>query len=287
MRKLPAVFVFSALFACATSSVQACSSGDGAADLGPQDGGNTADAAVDATVDATTSSSGATSSSSGEPPRNLKPTDGGIDLGNLEPGEYALTVNDCSPFTPCGGEVSGKDYTYAGGCFDEDGLEAAVRDVSGCAAIEVSNSRAVVKGTFDFDESTYDRNVRLRFSGDVLIPGSCSFLTLAGGCSGITQNAASFGFSGLVCYDPVSGTGCDCALNTEQEQITAGGYSVGGGEDGGPGTELVLTGQDGGAISAPYCVDGAGTMHHTQRAAKPSPADPGNYITWRLMEQPQ
>ena len=53
MRKLPAVFFFSALVACVTSSMQACSSGDGATDLGPQDA--SVDATVDATVDSGTS----------------------------------------------------------------------------------------------------------------------------------------------------------------------------------------------------------------------------------------
>ncbi len=282
MRKLPAFFVLSTLFACVASTVQGCSSDDGAVDPGLQDGGNS-DATVDAAADAPTNTSSSSSSSSGKTP-NIKPTDGGIDLENLGPDEYALQINDCPVFTACGGEVSGKDYRYDGGCFDENGMEASVRQTGGCPGIDVSNSRAVVKGTFDFASGTYTRDAQLRVSSDILIPASCSFLVLAGGCDGITANAALIGFPGLICYEAASGSGCDCALSVTQAQVTTGSYSVGSG-DAGAATELVLGGQDGGALAAPFCVDGT-KMKHQLRADKPSPTDPGTHITWSLTEQP-
>lgn len=282
MRKLPAFFLCSAVAACVASSVQACSSGSGAADLGAPDASVADSSVTDATVDAPVQSS--SSSSSSGSPRTTKPTDGGIDLDNLQPGEHALQINGCPTFVACGGDVTDTDYTYSGGCFDEDGLEAAVRDASGCDGIEVSNSRAVVSGNFDFNpESQYSRSVHLRFSGDVLIPGSCSFLALAGGCDGLGATAASIGFKGLTCYDPASGTGCDCVLNSEQQQSSIGPYSL---ADGGSGTSIVLQGQDGGTSTVPYCVDGA-SLQHQELAAKPNPADPGNYITWKLEETAQ
>ncbi len=276
MRKLPAFFLCSAVAACVASGVQACSSDPGAADLGQPDA-SVRDATTDATVDSAAQTS--SSSSSSGAPRSTKPTDGGIDLDDLEPGEHALQVNGCPAFVACGGDVAGKDYTYSGGCFDEDGLEAALRATAQCDGIEVSNSRAVVSGSFDFNPgSQYVRSVRLRFSGDVLIPGTCTFLALVGGCDGLSASAASIGFNGLQCYDPQSGTGCDCVLKTDQQQATMGAYTT---SDGGAENSLVLLGGDGGAVRAPYCITG-GELEHQERDARQSAADPGTYITWKL-----
>lgn len=286
MRKVPALFMLSALVASVTGSMQACSSGDGAADLGNQDAGPSQDATVaDATPDVGSTSS-SSSSSSGEP-KNTKPADGGIDLGNLGPGEHVLDIGNCPAFAACGGAIDGKAYTYSGGCFDEDGLERSLREQSSCDDIDVYDSRAVVSGHFDFNaESQYDRELKLRFSGNILIPGSCSFLAFLGGCDGLSQQLSGFGFSGLTCYDPEVGEGCDCVINTERTEAALGGYSVAAGPNDAGATEIVLEGADGGKTTVPYCV-AAATMKHQQRQAKESIADPGAYMTWNMEESAQ
>lgn len=283
MRKLSAFFLVTASVACATIATQACSSDEGADQLGEQDASVEDAATSDATVVEPQDSSTPVKETG---PKSNKPTDGGIDLDALAPDEYALQVNDCAAFAACGGAIDGKKFKYTGGCFDETALEEAIRQTAGCD-IEVSNSRAVVKGTFEFKaESQFERNLGLRVSSDVLVPGSCGILLL-GGCEGLGPSAAGFGISGLSCYDEVGGSGCDCVLNTTSPgQTLTGTYSITGGEDETGNDTLVLPGADGGQTTAPYCVAGT-TMSHLDKGSRASALDPGAFITWKLDEQPQ
>lgn len=280
MRKLPVFLLAAASMAGVTISMQACSSDEGAANLGEQDAGPP-DATVEPTVDAAPEASAPPKDSG---PKSTKPTDGGIDLDALAPDEYALQVNGCEEFTACGGDIAGNAYRYVGGCFDEQGLEAAIVAQVGCA-VEVSNSRAVVKGTFSFNaENQYQRTQTVRVSGDVLVPGNCGILAL-GGCSVLGATAATFGIPGLRCYEEANGSGCDCLLDTSSDQQSTGTYSVGGPAET-PNTVLSLGLADGGTVTAPYCVNDP-ELRHNDQAAGTNPADPGAFITWKLDEQPQ
>ena len=279
MRTLSVFFLAASTMACAAMSVQACSSDPGAPNL---------DGDLDATVpDATVEAPDADRADTAPPvkeagPRTPKPTDGGIDLDNLGPDEHALQINECPAFAACGGTLGETDFDYTGGCFDEDALEDVIAGQAGCP-VEVSNSRAVVKGEFDFAPNTqYERDLTLRVSADVLIPASCQLLLSFGTCATLGPNAAAFGITGLRCYELAEGPGCDCILETSTVQEAMGAYTL---ID--EGKVLSMQGPDGGTVTAPYCVAGDGTMTHTDRASTANPADPGNFITWKLTPEPQ
>lgn len=274
MRTLSVFFLAATTMACAAMSVQACSSDPGAPNLDDQDA-TTPDATVEV-PDAEVQETAPPVKEAG--PRNTKPTDGGLDLDALAPDEYALETSNCPAFAACGGALGDTEFAYTGGCFDEDALEAVIAGQARCP-IEVSNSRAVVKGKLDFNPSSqFEREVTLRVSADVLVPAACGELLAFGSCATLGPNAALLGITGLRCYELPQGPGCDCILETSTFQEAAGAYSLTDND-----TVLALQGPDGGPTTAPFCVDATThTMRHTDKSSTTNPADPGNFITWKL-----